>query len=199
MVKKHSNLISLTHLHYNTASQNSSPSQKEMGDEMEPYKTKPFKYSGSRLAFSWNFLNHLSKISIGTTNFEPSTPQKDCMKLKRFSPTFRARRSIRFSAVTSSDCREAKSSTETPILAETGAESAGMSCIWPLGSGHGSVSTAEGVARVTAPQKRKWDPGDWIYTARALSGGRVKLFNKKMHISRIWSYASPNKTIRNSN
>lgn len=168
-----------------------------MRDGIQPYKTNPFKYSGSRLDFSWNFLNHLSRISIGTTNLDPSTPQKDCMKLKRFSPTFRARRSIRFSAVTSSEGREAKSSTETPIFAERGVESAAMSCIWPPGSGHGRESTAEGLAKVTAPQNRNWDPGDWIYTARALSGGRVKLFNKNMHISRIWSYASPNKTITN--
>lgn len=88
------------------------------------YKAKPFKYSGSRLALSWNFLNHLSRISMGTTNLDPSTPQNDCMKLNKFSPTFKANRSIFFSAATSSEGNDAKSSTETPILAERGCASA---------------------------------------------------------------------------
>lgn len=46
---------------------------------------------------------------------------------------------------------------------------------------------------MTAPQKRNGEPGDWMYIARALSGGRVKLFKRKMHISLIESYASPTK------
>lgn len=100
---------------------------------------------------------------MGTTNLDPSTPQNDCMKLKRFSPTFIANPSIRFSAATSSDGNEARSSTDTPIFAESGCASA-VSCSVPPapGSGHESVRTAEGRATVTAPQKTKGDPGDWM-------------------------------------
>lgn len=130
----------------------------------QDHKAKPFKYSGSRLALSLNFLNHRSKISIGTTNLLPSTPQNDCIKLKRFSPTFIASRSILFSAATSSEGSAARSSTETPILAERGASPEAVRRISPPlpGSGQGRLRTAEGRLRVTAPQKRNGDPGDWM-------------------------------------
>ncbi|PON82273.1 hypothetical protein TorRG33x02_218890 [Trema orientale] len=103
---------------------------------------------------------------MGTTSFDPSTPQNDCIKLKRFSPTFNASRSILFSAVTSSDGSDARSSTDTPIFAEIGAESAaaiwsGAAAAAAPGSGQARVRTAEGRVRVTAPQKTKAEPGDW--------------------------------------
>ncbi|KAG5607831.1 hypothetical protein H5410_029323 [Solanum commersonii] len=154
------------------------------------YKAKPFKYSGSRFARSWNFLNQRSNISIGTTSLLPSTPQNDCIKLNKFSPTFSANLSIFCPAATSREGSVARSSTETPIFAEIGVASA-VSCSCPPGSGQGSDSTAEGRVSVTAPQKRKGEPGDWIYTARALSGGSVKLLRRNMQTSRIESYASP--------
>lgn len=96
-----------------------------------------------------------------------------------------AKRSILLPAVTSRDGRVAKSSTETPILADNGVASGAVSVGRPPvpGSGQGRESTADGRERVTAPQKRKGDPGDWMYTARALSGGRVKLFRRNMQIS----------------
>ncbi|PON47331.1 hypothetical protein PanWU01x14_245100 [Parasponia andersonii] len=101
---------------------------------------------------------------MGTTSFDPSTPQNDCIKLKRFSPTFNASRSILLSAVTSSDGSDARSSTDTPIFAEIGAASEAV--IWrgaaaAPGSGQARLRTAEGRVRVTAPQKTKAEPGDW--------------------------------------
>nr|GMD15371.1 hypothetical protein PanWU01x14_245100 [Ipomoea batatas] len=100
-------------------------------------------------------------MSMGTISLLPSTPQNDCMKLNKFSPTFIANRSIFFSAATSRDGSVASSSTDTPIFADSGVASA-VSWSSPPGSGHGRESTAEGRLSVTAPQKRNGDPGDWI-------------------------------------
>jgi hypothetical protein len=66
------------------------------------------------------------------------------MKLKRFSPTFRASRSILLSAATSSEGSVARSSTDTPILAESGAASA-VSCRGPSQSD--GAAEEEGRAR----------------------------------------------------
>lgn len=133
--------------------------------------SKRFTYSGSLCDLSSNFLYHCSNIPRGTARWLSCTWQNDCMKLNKLRPTFKATCSSCLCRPTFRAGRVAASSIATPILAVTGREVEPIRFIWLDVVGHSSESTDEGHALVTPPRNWNVEPGDWTYTATALSCG----------------------------